>query len=51
VRCIVSELSHFGQYENVDHRVLSGYTGSCVSFVRGFGSVIPLFSGTPILGM
>jgi hypothetical protein len=27
--------------------VLSGYTDSCVCFVRGFNSVIPLLSCTP----
>jgi hypothetical protein len=31
--------------------VLSGYDSSCISFICGFGSVIPLFSITPILGM
>jgi hypothetical protein len=31
--------------------VLSDYTSSCVSFIRGFGSVTPLFSVTPILGV
>jgi hypothetical protein len=29
--------------------VLSNYTDSCVSFVYGFSSITPLFSGTPIL--
>jgi hypothetical protein len=40
--------AHFGQPENGDQRVLSGYTSFCVSFVHGFGSVTPLFSITPI---
>jgi hypothetical protein len=31
--------------------MLFGYTGSCVSFVHGFGSVNPLFSDTLILGV
>jgi hypothetical protein len=39
----------FGQPENGDHRVLSGYIGSYVSFVCGFDSITLLFSGTPIL--
>jgi hypothetical protein len=43
--------TYFGQPENGDKRVLSGYASSCVSFVRGFASVIPLFSVTLILGM
>jgi hypothetical protein len=42
---------YFGLLENDDQHVLSGYTSSCVSFVRGFGSVTPLFSVTPILGV
>jgi hypothetical protein len=41
----------FGQPENGDQRVLSGYAGSCVSFIYGFSSVTPLFSDTLILGM
>jgi hypothetical protein len=39
----------FGQPKNDDQRMLSGYTGSCVYFVRGFGSVTPLFFITLIL--
>jgi hypothetical protein len=31
--------------------VLSSYASSYVSFIRGLGSVIPLFSITPILGV
>jgi hypothetical protein len=31
--------------------VLSGYTDSCVSFLRGFGRVTLLFFITPILGV
>jgi hypothetical protein len=42
-------LAYFRQPENDDYLVLFGDTGSCVSFVRGFDSVTPLFSGTPIL--
>jgi hypothetical protein len=30
--------------KNDDRHVLSGYTGSHVSFVREFGSITPLFS-------
>jgi hypothetical protein len=44
-------LAYFGQPKNDDQRVLTGYTGSCLSFICGFGSVTPLFSGTPILGV
>jgi hypothetical protein len=51
VRCIVLEVSYFGQLKNDDRRALSSYTGSYVSFVRGFGSVTPLFFGTLILGV
>jgi hypothetical protein len=52
VRYIVLELSSvFGQSENGDQRVLSSYASSCVSFVRGFDSVTPLFSVTSILGV
>jgi hypothetical protein len=43
--------AYFGQPENGDQRVLSGYASSCVSFVHGFGSVTPLFFVTPILGV
>jgi hypothetical protein len=39
--------AYFGQPENSDQCVLSGYTGSYVCFVRGFNSVIPLLSYTP----
>jgi hypothetical protein len=42
-------LVYFGQPKNDDQRVLSSYTGSCVSFICGFDSVTPLFSGTLIL--
>jgi hypothetical protein len=44
-------LAYFGKPKNGEQRALSGYASSCVSFVRGFGSVTPLFSVTPILGM
>jgi hypothetical protein len=44
-------LAYFGQSENVDQCVLSGYTSSCVSFVRGFDSVTSLFYVTLILDM
>jgi hypothetical protein len=30
--------------------VLSGYASSCLSFIRGFGSVTPFFSITLIFG-
>jgi hypothetical protein len=43
--------AYFGQPENGDQRVLFSYCSSCVSFVRGFSSVTPLFSGTPIFGV
>jgi hypothetical protein len=43
--------AYFGQPENCDQHVLSGYPCSCVSFVRGFDSIILLFSVTPTLGM
>jgi hypothetical protein len=42
---------YFGQPQNGDQRVLSGYYTSCVSFIHGFGSVTPLFSVTSILDM
>jgi hypothetical protein len=42
---------YFGQPENGDQRVLSSYASSCVSFIRDFDSVTPLFSVTPILGV
>jgi hypothetical protein len=41
--------TYFEQLENGNQYVLSGYTGSCASFVRGFDSVTSLFSVTPIL--
>jgi hypothetical protein len=41
--------AYFGQPENGNSRVLSGYTSSCVSFIRGFDNVTLLFFGTPIL--
>jgi hypothetical protein len=44
-------LAYFRQPENDNQRVLSGYASSCVSFIRSFGSVTPLFSVTPILGV
>jgi hypothetical protein len=43
--------TYFGQSENDDQCVLSDYTSSCVSFIRGFDSVTPLFSVTLILGV
>jgi hypothetical protein len=42
---------YFGQPENGDRHVLSGYTDSHVSFIRDFGSITLLFSGTSILGV
>jgi hypothetical protein len=52
-RCKVNvELSIiFGQFENGDQRVLSGYASSCVSCIHGFVSITPLFFVTPILGV
>jgi hypothetical protein len=41
--------AYFEQSENGNQYVLSDYTGSCASFVCGFGSVTSLFSSTPIL--
>jgi hypothetical protein len=43
--------AYSGQPGNGDQRVLSSYASSCVSFVRGFGSVTLLFSVISILGM
>jgi hypothetical protein len=43
--------AYFGQPENGDQRVLSGYASSCISFVRGFSSITLLFSGIPILAV
>jgi hypothetical protein len=42
---------YFGQPENDDQYVSSGYAGSCVSFIHDFDSVTPLFSITSILGV
>jgi hypothetical protein len=47
----VNCLAYFGRPENGDQRVLSGYAGSCVPFIRDFGSITSLFFGTPILDM
>jgi hypothetical protein len=44
-------LAYFRQLENGDQHVLSSYASSCISFICGFGSVTPLFSITPILGV
>jgi hypothetical protein len=41
--------TYFVQSKNGDQRVLSGYSSSGVSVVRGFSGVTPLFSITPIL--
>jgi hypothetical protein len=38
---------YFGQSENGDQRVLSGYASSYASFIYGFSSITPLFSVTP----
>jgi hypothetical protein len=43
--------AYFGQLENGDQHMLFGYASFCVSFIRGFNSVTPLFSVTPILGV
>jgi hypothetical protein len=43
--------AHFRQPENGDQCLLSNYASSCVSFIHGFGSVAPLFSNSPILGV
>jgi hypothetical protein len=43
--------TYFWRPENGDQRVLSSYASSYVSFIRSFGSVTPLFSGTQILGV
>jgi hypothetical protein len=34
--------AYFGQSENGDQHVLSGYASSCISFVHGFGGVTPV---------
>jgi hypothetical protein len=43
--------TYFGQPENDDHRVLSGYASSCVSFIHDFNSATPLFSITSTLAV